>query len=392
MRFKLISLVTILGMLFPITIEAKGKQPENQSWKEKDGLYAIFQTSKGEIVCELFEKQAPKTVDNFVGLAKGKKEWTDFKTKKKMKTKFYDGLTFHRVIPKFMIQGGCPRGDGRGGPGYRFEDEIVTALKFDKPGMLAMANSGPNTNGSQFFITEEPTPWLNGRHTIFGEVVEGLGVVKNIARVPRDSSDKPQEAVLINKVIIKRVGKKMKKSKVSGSAKMKLSAKKALFIVAPRNFRDEEYFEPKKILTDAGVKVITASLTMGELTGVMGGKTNSEIVLSKADANDYDAVVFIGGPGAYVYFENPAAHKITKDAAKNGKIIGAICIAPTTIAKAGVLKGKKATGFSSVKSELTSNDAEFINAPVVEDGKIITASGPEAAKDFGFALLRALNR
>ena len=136
----------------------------------KPGLYAVFHTSKGKIVCVLFEKEAPKTVANFTGLAEGTKEWTDPKTRTKVKKRFYDGLIFHRVIPNFMIQGGDPLGTGTGGPGYKFEDEFSANLKFDKPGRLAMANAGPNTNGSQFFITHVPTPHLNNAHTIFGEV------------------------------------------------------------------------------------------------------------------------------------------------------------------------------------------------------------------------------
>jgi peptidyl-prolyl cis-trans isomerase A (cyclophilin A) len=145
-------------------------------------LYAVFQTSRGNIVVKLFEKDAPKTVANFVGLATGKQEWVDPRSGQKSKAKLYDGTSFHRVIPQFMIQGGDPLGTGTGGPGYRFEDEFQSGRKFDRPGLLAMANAGPNTNGSQFFITEVATPHLNGRHTIFGEVVKGQDLVPQIAR------------------------------------------------------------------------------------------------------------------------------------------------------------------------------------------------------------------
>ena len=145
-------------------------------------LYAVFQTSRGNIVVKLFEKEAPKTVANFVGLATGKQEWVDPRNGQKNKAKLYDGTVFHRVIPQFMIQGGDPLGTGTGGPGYRFEDEFQSGRKFDRPGLLAMANAGPNTNGSQFFITEVPTPHLNNRHTIFGEVVKGQDLVPQIAR------------------------------------------------------------------------------------------------------------------------------------------------------------------------------------------------------------------
>lgn len=178
--------------------ETKGKPLQT-------GLYAVFQTNKGAFTCRLFEKEAPKTVDNFVGLANGTKEWTDPKTGKKVQKRFYDGLIFHRVIPKFMIQGGDPEGTGRGGPGYRFEDECRPDLIFDKPGKLAMANAGPNTNGSQFFITTVPTPWLNNKHTIFGEVVEGQNVIEIIEAVKKDQRDKPLEDVVIEKLEIKKV-------------------------------------------------------------------------------------------------------------------------------------------------------------------------------------------
>jgi peptidyl-prolyl cis-trans isomerase A (cyclophilin A) len=140
------------------------------------GTYAIFETSLGNIVIKLLDKEAPKTVENFIGLAEGTKEFQNPMTGKKEKRNYYDGLTFHRVIPQFMIQGGCPRGDGRGGPGYSFADEFHPSLKHSKAGKLSMANAGPNTNGSQFFITVAPTPHLDNRHTIFGEVVEGQDV------------------------------------------------------------------------------------------------------------------------------------------------------------------------------------------------------------------------
>lgn len=170
----------------------------------KEGLYVIFQTSMGRIVCKFYEKQAPLTVENFVDLAKGDKDWVDPKTGEKVKKRFYTGLSFHRVIPNFMIQGGCPLGNGTGGPGYSFSDEIVPKLNFDRPGILAMANSGPNTNGSQFFITTVPTPWLNGKHTIFGRVVEGQEVVDDISKVEKGFQDKPLKPVTIRWIMIHR--------------------------------------------------------------------------------------------------------------------------------------------------------------------------------------------
>ena len=147
-----------------------------------DPLYATFNTSAGDIVVRLMPEKAPKTVENFVELVEGTKEWTDPTTRQKVKRPLYDGTLFHRVIPDFMIQGGDPLGTGYGGPGFKFADEIGPDNKFDRPGLLAMANAGPNTNGSQFFITEVPTPHLNRGHTIFGEVVKGQELVPRIAR------------------------------------------------------------------------------------------------------------------------------------------------------------------------------------------------------------------
>lgn len=173
------------------------------------GLYVTFETNKGSMTCKLFEKEAPVTVRTIVGLALGHKSYVDPKTGSKVSGKrFYDGLTFHRVIPEFMIQGGCPLGTGTGspgGPGFPYQDEFSPALKFDVPGRLAMANSGPKTNGSQFFITEVPTPHLNNRHTIFGQC-ENLDVVKAIARVPTSSSNLPSQPVVIQRVVVERVG------------------------------------------------------------------------------------------------------------------------------------------------------------------------------------------
>jgi peptidyl-prolyl cis-trans isomerase A (cyclophilin A) len=169
------------------------------------GTYAVFDTSQGKIVVRLFEKEAPQTVGNFVGLAEGTKEFVDPKTGKKTKRPFYDGLIFHRVIPQFMIQGGCPQGSGMGGPGYKFADEFHPSLKHSKAGKLSMANSGPGTNGSQFFITVAATPWLDNRHTIFGEVVEGQDVADKISNVARDSSDRPRTPVTLQKVRIERI-------------------------------------------------------------------------------------------------------------------------------------------------------------------------------------------
>ena len=163
-------------------------------------LFATFQTSMGNVVVKLFTKDAPKTVENFVGLATGAKSWKDPNSGQQQEGKpLYDGTIFHRVIPNFMIQGGDPLGTGTGGPGYKFEDEFQSGKSFDKPGYLAMANSGPNTNGSQFFITEVPTPHLNNHHTIFGEVVKGQDIVTSIAHAPAPGS-RPNPQITLVKV------------------------------------------------------------------------------------------------------------------------------------------------------------------------------------------------
>ncbi|MFN3325259.1 MAG: peptidylprolyl isomerase [Bryobacteraceae bacterium] len=168
------------------------------------GLYATIHTSMGDIKVRLFEKEAPLTVENFVALARGEKEYKDPRTGEMSKKPLYDGLTFHRVIPGFMIQGGDPLGDGTGGT-EPIPDEFVEDLQFDVPGRLAMANSGPDSGSCQFFVTEVPTPHLNGRHTIFGQVVEGQELVAEIARVWRDEEDKPLADVHIHTIRIERV-------------------------------------------------------------------------------------------------------------------------------------------------------------------------------------------
>jgi peptidyl-prolyl cis-trans isomerase A (cyclophilin A) len=164
---------------------------------------AVFKTTLGSFTLTLFPERAPETVKNFIGLATGTKDWIDPKNREKVSGRpLYDGTVFHRVIPDFMIQGGDPLGTGTGGPGYRFADETGPTDRFDKPGVLAMANAGPNTNGSQFFITVKPTPWLNGNHTIFGEVTEGMDVVLKISQVDRDRMDRPKTEVKIESISV----------------------------------------------------------------------------------------------------------------------------------------------------------------------------------------------
>jgi peptidyl-prolyl cis-trans isomerase A (cyclophilin A) len=167
-------------------------------------LYATLRTTLGDIEIQLFENHAPKTVENFVGLATGAKEWTDPRSGQRKKEPLYSGTIFHRVIPGFMIQGGDPLGSGRGGPGYQFADEIHPELRFDRPYLLAMANSGPATNGSQFFVTVAPTGWLDRKHTIFGQVVRGTEVVDEISKVPTGKQDRPRSDVVLEQVVVER--------------------------------------------------------------------------------------------------------------------------------------------------------------------------------------------
>lgn len=166
---------------------------------------AVIETSLGTIECELFDKQAPVTVANFEGLATGTKEYTELKSGQKKKSKFYDGIIFHRVIPNFMIQGGDPLGQGTGGPGYNFADEFSPTLRHSKAGTLSMANRGPNTNGGQFFVTLDKTPWLDDKHSVFGEVVEGMDVIKKIGSAPTSKpGDRPIKPITIQTITIER--------------------------------------------------------------------------------------------------------------------------------------------------------------------------------------------
>jgi peptidyl-prolyl cis-trans isomerase A (cyclophilin A) len=163
---------------------------------------ATIHTSKGAFTVRLMPEHAPKTVENFTGLATGSRGWTDPRDGESKSSPLYPGTIFHRVIPGFMVQAGDPTGTGRGGPGYEFEDEVEGGPSFDRPGLLAMANAGPGTNGSQFFVTVAPTPWLDGKHTIFGEVTEGYDVVEAISGVPTGAQDRPVDDVVIDRIEI----------------------------------------------------------------------------------------------------------------------------------------------------------------------------------------------
>jgi peptidyl-prolyl cis-trans isomerase A (cyclophilin A) len=183
--------------------DSKTTSTKKEGTKKMTGTTAVFKTTLGSFTVKLFKEKAPKTVENFVGLAAGTKEWTDPNSGQKVKGKsLYAGTIFHRVIEGFMIQGGDPLGKGIGGPGYRFEDEFSPTDLFDKPGILAMANAGPNTNGSQFFITVAPTPHLKQRHTIFGEVTSGMDVVMKISTTPTGPMDRPKTDVKIESITI----------------------------------------------------------------------------------------------------------------------------------------------------------------------------------------------
>lgn len=184
--------------------QVKNTPPSYPTFEKGEQVRASFQTNRGSFTAELFAEACPVTVGNFVGLATGEIAWTDPSSNSPVQRPFYDGLSFHRIIPGFVIQGGCPLGNGRGGPGYSFDDEIVPALKHDKAGILSMANAGPNTNGSQFFVTDAATPHLDGRHSVFGQVTEGLDVVHAIAQSPTDAQDRPLEPVIIEQLVIQR--------------------------------------------------------------------------------------------------------------------------------------------------------------------------------------------
>jgi peptidyl-prolyl cis-trans isomerase A (cyclophilin A) len=196
----------VLGALcgaFALALAAAPAEAQTEA-KLQPGVYAHFSTSEGDFTVHLFDQDAPKTVANFVGLAEGTKAWTDPKTGQLVKRPYYNGLIFHRIIDGFMIQGGCPLGNGTGGPGYKFADEFSPKLRHSKAGILSMANSGPNTNGGQFFITLGPTPHLDNVHSIFGEVVQGMDVVQKIGKV-KVANSRPVTPVVIKSIKIEKI-------------------------------------------------------------------------------------------------------------------------------------------------------------------------------------------
>jgi peptidyl-prolyl cis-trans isomerase A (cyclophilin A) len=194
----------------PAETTAKPAAPAASAAKHGPGVYAHITTNHGAMIARLFDKEVPRTVENFVGLAEGKKQWKNPRTGTMVRRPYYNNLTFHRIIPNFMIQGGDPEGTGMGGPGFTFADEFNPKLRHSKAGILSMANSGPNTNGGQFFITLAPTPWLDNRHSVFGEIVEGMDVLTALGNVPTNGKggnppNKPLKPVIMKSVRIERV-------------------------------------------------------------------------------------------------------------------------------------------------------------------------------------------
>lgn len=249
--------------------------------KLKDGLYAKIYTSRGEILCLLEYEKTPLTVANFVGLTEGTKELGGGS---KSGTRYYDGLTFHRVIPDFMVQGGCPLGTGTGGPGYTFPDEIDPSLKHDAPGVLSMANSGPATNGSQFFITHVPTPWLDGKHTVFGYVISGQSVVDAI-----------KQGDVMETVEIIRVGKDAEAFKADQEAFDNLLSTieerqrdKELVAMEAQNLEIESKY-PNAITTPSGLKYVVVEEGTGDATPAKGTTVTAHYTGKLLDGQKFDS-------------------------------------------------------------------------------------------------------
>nr|MBF0222516.1 peptidylprolyl isomerase [Desulfobulbaceae bacterium] len=275
MHVFLIALICLTGQAFAA-----------QAAELADGMYAKLQTNKGEIVVRLEFEKTPMTVANFVGLAEGTKN-----SSKEKGAKFYNGLTFHRVIKDFMIQGGDPQGTGRGGPGYKFPDEIDPSLKHDGPGVLSMANAGPGTNGSQFFITHKETPWLNGKHTVFGKVVTGMDVVNAIAK-----------GDILQTVTITRVGEKAKAFKadqaafdayVKGASAQK-TAQQSADIEKTKKIITEKW--PNATTTPSGLKYVVTQKGTGSTTPKTGDNVTAHYTGTLIDGKKFDSSVDRGKP------------------------------------------------------------------------------------------------
>lgn len=289
---KLVLILTIITTLVSCGVKIPKSMSKEEFKNLEDGLYAKMTTNHGAMTIKLYEEQAPMTVANFVGLAEGTKE-----NKAKAKgVPYYDGLVFHRVIKDFMIQGGDPDGIGTGGPGYDFEDEFDASLKHDGKGVLSMANAGPGTNGSQFFITEVATPWLDGRHTVFGKVIEGLDVIDSIANVEKTPNDKPIVPVVIEKLEIARKGDKYAKydgNKAFDEAKANHAKKQAEAAAKKQAELDAEIarqkeLEAKATSTASGLKYVILEEGNGEVPA-HGEAIKTHYTLRLADGEKLDS-------------------------------------------------------------------------------------------------------
>ncbi len=283
MRYKLCFICSILLALFMLT---KGESMAMEQTQLENGLYAHFATTKGDIIVRLEFEKTPLTVANFVGLAEGTRE-----SNRGQGTPFYDGLTFHRVIPNFMIQGGDPAGNGTGGPGYRFPDEFDASLKHDAPGMLSMANAGPGTNGSQFFITHVPTSWLDGKHTVFGRVVDGQMVVNAI-----------RQGDAIKTLRIIRVGEKAKAFKADQAAFDRLLAEagqKGKKNKEEQIARDQALIKkkyPQAVATASGLRQVVVKEGEGKIKPAPGAVVTVHYTGTLLNGTKFDSSVDRGKP------------------------------------------------------------------------------------------------
>ncbi len=289
---KIITSVAVTALLASCSVQIPKSMSKEQYKNLEDGLYAQMETSKGNLTIELYEEDAPLTVANFVGLAEGTKK----NEAKPLGTPYYDGIVFHRVIKDFMIQGGDPDGKGTGGPGYDFEDEFFSDKKHDKKGVLSMANAGPGTNGSQFFITEIPTPWLDGKHTIFGQVIDGIEVIDTIANVEKGPQDRPKEDIVINKVSIIKKGDKYKDydgGKAFDKAQAELKKKieeinKKEQIELDKEIQRQKDLTAKASSTDSGLKYFIEKEGTGAMP-VEGDNLQVHYTLRLADGKKLDS-------------------------------------------------------------------------------------------------------